>query len=192
MEESVRKQSDCGPTVWGTSPELALWVWVAGTWTWQSTDTLSCPDNYLCPTFKANSTWAPQVACEGSWREGGRGGGRQWRVSVTQGPDCPRAELRVPSQREGARWDDWNRSWDVGRINKVVFLPTFLSQHLHNTPQSAPSLQSAPRFMSCHVWCIERRHWLEIHMNIYFFDRLPSSALLGWFIWNVALMLQFW
>lgn len=146
QEESVRKQSDGGPTVWGTSPELALWVWVAGTWTWQSTDTLSCPDNYLWPTFKANSAWAPQVACEGSWREGGQ----QWRVSVTQGPDCPQAELRVPSQREGAHWDDWNRSWDVGHINKVIFF-TLLSQHLHNTPQCTPSLLSAPRFMSCHV-----------------------------------------
>lgn len=64
-----------------------------------------CPDNYLWPTFKANSTRnsspalprppRPQVVCEASqWGGGG--------VSVNTGDQtAPEQSLRVRSQREG-------------------------------------------------------------------------------------------
>lgn len=157
-----------GPPVWAPSPELTFWVWAAGTWTWRSIDTLSCPDNYLCPTFKANSAWAPQVACEGSWREGGQ---QLW-VSVTKGPDCPRAELWVPSQREGAHWDDWNRSWDVGHINKVIFFP-LPSPSIYIILHSAHHHYYHPQGL-CHVmwWCIELWDWLKNRMSIFFTGHL--------------------
>lgn len=112
----------------------------------------------------------PQVACKGSWREGGQ----QWRVSVTQGPDCPQAELRVPSQREGAHGDDWNRSGDVGHINKVIFF-SLSSPSIYIILHSAHHHYYQPQGL-CHVmcWCIELWDWLEIHIYI-FFHWLPLA-----------------
>lgn len=130
---SQKAEKPAALTAWGASPGLALRGWLAGTWTWQSTDTLSCPDNYLCPTFTANSTRAPQVVCEASWW-GGSSGGCQSQEDQTA-PEQSCGSL-LSGRRGRGGWDDWNRSWDVGHVNKEIFFPGIHfppPSHLHNT-----------------------------------------------------------